>query len=138
MKQKKEVQRESADMTNSQCILKIAKQSGIILILGSIYLSIVLKTKQGIPCIFYRITGLKCPGCGMTHAMIELWKGDYLEALRYNALSLTVFPVLCIYLLYRFCHTELNGGKGFYIWEYAVLLVLLLISIGYACIRNIM
>lgn len=137
MEQKKVMEGESVNIAKKKCLSNMLKQIGLILIVGSIYLAFVLKTEQGIPCIFYRITGLKCPGCGMTHAMIEIWKGNYKAALQYNALSLTIFPLVCLYLLYRFIHTELNKKEGFHIWEYAVLVVLLFITIGYAWLRNL-
>ena len=72
----------------------------------------------------------------MTHAMAEVWRGNYMGALQYNALSITVFPIVCIYLLYRSVREELGKGEGFYVWEYVVLVVLFMITIGYAYIRN--
>ena len=40
------------------------------------------------PCPFHSITGLKCPGCGMTRACIALARGDIHGALHYNPFSL--------------------------------------------------
>ena len=37
-------------------------------------------------CMFHRLTGLNCPGCGMTRALYALLHGDILTALRDNAL----------------------------------------------------
>ena len=37
-------------------------------------------------CAFHRLTGLNCPGCGMTRALYALLHGDILTALRDNAL----------------------------------------------------
>jgi hypothetical protein len=37
-------------------------------------------------CAFHRLTGLNCPGCGMTRALYALLHGDFLAALRDNAL----------------------------------------------------
>jgi len=41
-----------------------------------------------IPCPFHSVTGIQCPGCGMTRACIALANGDLGDALRYNPLSL--------------------------------------------------
>lgn len=38
-------------------------------------------------CLFHWLTGLDCPLCGLTRAMFALVKGEWREALRYNALS---------------------------------------------------
>ena len=37
-------------------------------------------------CQFHRLTGLNCPGCGMTRAAYALLHGNFLAALRDNAL----------------------------------------------------
>jgi hypothetical protein len=42
-------------------------------------------------CIFKRLTGLKCPGCGMTHAFICLGRFQLGEAIRHNIFSVFLF-----------------------------------------------
>jgi len=37
-------------------------------------------------CQFHRLTGLNCPGCGMTRALYALLHGHFADALRDNAL----------------------------------------------------
>jgi hypothetical protein len=37
-------------------------------------------------CQFHRLTGLNCPGCGMTRALYALLHGNFSAALRDNAL----------------------------------------------------
>jgi hypothetical protein len=37
-------------------------------------------------CPFHAITGLLCPGCGMTRAGITLLQGDWRAAIQYNPL----------------------------------------------------
>jgi hypothetical protein len=39
-------------------------------------------------CQFHRLTGLNCPGCGMTRSLYALLHGDFSAALRDNALFL--------------------------------------------------
>ncbi len=36
------------------------------------------------PCFFYQLTGLYCPGCGGTRAVLELLKGHVLLSLWYH------------------------------------------------------
>ena len=40
-----------------------------------------------IPCLFYRITGTPCPGCGMTRSCVALVQGDFTAAWHYHPLS---------------------------------------------------
>ena len=73
----------------------------------------------------------------MTHAIAQLWKGQIKKALEYNALCISVLPITCFYMLYRsVCYV--NGEEGFHAWEYAVLIILLAVTIGYGIMRNIL
>lgn len=45
-------------------------------------------------CIFKTVTGLDCPGCGSQRALHALLHGDFLEALRMNALLVVLLPLL--------------------------------------------
>ena len=42
-------------------------------------------------CIFKRLTGFKCPGCGMTHAFVCLGRFQLGEAIRHNVFSVFLF-----------------------------------------------
>lgn len=39
---------------------------------------------NGSPCPFYRLTGLPCPGCGGTRAVVAFFKGDLQAAASFN------------------------------------------------------
>ncbi len=45
-------------------------------------------------CLFYRITGMLCPACGGTRAMIHLLDGRFLLALKSNALAVLALPLV--------------------------------------------
>ncbi|WP_028980589.1 DUF2752 domain-containing protein [Sporocytophaga myxococcoides] len=53
-------------------------------------------------CIFKRITGIPCPGCGMGRATLELMKGDFAEAFLYNILSIPFSILIIISLIWMF------------------------------------
>lgn len=51
------------------------------------------------PCVFHRLTGLYCPGCGNTRALAALLRGDVAGSLAWNVLlipTLVVLAVLCV------------------------------------------
>ena len=52
-------------------------------------------------CPLRRLTGLPCPGCGLTHAFVSLGHGDIAAALRFNALSLMLFPLGLLWIGWR-------------------------------------
>jgi len=54
-------------------------------------------------CVFYRCTGLYCPGCGATRALYYLMHGDLVTALHDNAMLVILLPYLLwgLYVLGR-------------------------------------
>lgn len=46
------------------------------------------------PCLFHKITGLHCPGCGGTRCLHALMNRRYAEAAHMNALFLVALPFL--------------------------------------------
>lgn len=47
-------------------------------------------------CLFHNLTGLHCPGCGMTRAAHATLHGRLGEAFRYNPLGMILLPLACI------------------------------------------
>lgn len=103
----------------------------IILVYGILYIF----TKQGIPCIFHKISGLYCPGCGITRMFISLFKLNIYQAFRYNPL---VFILLIMSTLY-FLVDSLKYGitKKHIKLPEIVYIILLIIVIGFGILRNI-
>jgi len=82
-------------------------------------------------CVFHRITGYKCPGCGMTRAFLAIGRFKLLEAFKYNIFSIPLFMVMLIYIL---------GGKETFVKikkNNFLIFVLLLLVISYWILRNI-
>ncbi|BCU77691.1 DUF2752 domain-containing protein [Luteolibacter sp. LG18] len=48
-------------------------------------------------CVFHRLTGLECPGCGGTRAFFALSRGDLSASLRYNPWALVLVAGLGIW-----------------------------------------
>ena len=51
-----------------------------------------------IPCPFRTVTGLRCPGCGLSHAAVCLTRFDLAGAFKENALFIPIYA----YLIYSF------------------------------------
>lgn len=47
-------------------------------------------------CMFHKLTGLNCPGCGMTRAAYASLHGKFAEAFRFNPLGMILLPLGCI------------------------------------------
>ncbi len=59
-------------------------------------------------CPFYSLTGLACPGCGMTRGFHALLHGDILSALGYNLL----LPGILFFFGYLFVSLFLTFARG--------------------------
>lgn len=91
----------------------------------------------GIPCLFYRLTGLQCPGCGNTRAALALLRLDFKAALGYNML----FPLEFFYILWVAGHcagSYLRGGRFAYrppaLWLDVLILIAVLL---WGVLRNL-
>lgn len=97
----------------------------------------ILNKKFGfsIPCIFYKITGLYCPGCGITRLLFSLINLDIYQAFCYNPLVFILIIIGIIYLIikgfiYFKLKKEIKIPNNIYI-------ILIAISIVYGILRNI-
>jgi hypothetical protein len=55
-------------------------------------------------CLFHRLTGLQCPGCGATRAAHLLLHGKWTAALQHNALFVAGLPLIAVFLGRRIRH----------------------------------
>ena len=53
----------------------------------------------GMPCFFYRMTGIPCPGCGLTRSVLALLHGHLRESLLLHPLGPVLFLGLATALL---------------------------------------
>lgn len=103
---------------------------GIILIILSVFVYFKDPSNGPIlPCLFNKITGFYCPGCGMTRAVNSCFKFNLYQALRYNALLLIMPPMLGLYYLAIY-FKKASLAK-------AILMIMLFIAIGYGILRNL-
>ena len=67
-----------------------------LLIIGAFYL---LLQCVGITCPIKFITGVSCPGCGMSRAWLSLLRLDFSAAYNFHPLFLLPIPALIVFLL---------------------------------------
>lgn len=92
---------------NKKPLLKMLAITLLILSIGLFY---AFLAKQGFafPCIFRKFTGLLCPGCGNTRAVLALLRFDFIKALKFNPL----FPIEFGYIGFIYIVSSLNYIKG--------------------------
>lgn len=88
-------------------------------------------------CPFHVITGLNCPGCGMTRGFNALFRGDILGALHFNAL-IPFFAILFSYFALSLLLVAVRGyGLNWKIFTPKIVTVFLILTMIYAVTRNL-
>lgn len=99
------------DMKKHRMWVLLLLGAGALALTALIY--ILAQLGLGIPCPVYRFTGLQCPGCGNTRAVLALLRLDLPAALEHNLL----FPLEFGYLLWvilRACYAYWQTGRFSY------------------------
>jgi hypothetical protein len=87
-------------------------------------------------CQFHRLTGLNCPGCGMTRALYALLHAKFMRAMRDNALFVLALATLTIrgaWFRWNKFRGRLNGGffTARFLWP------LLVFAVTFTVLRNL-
>ncbi len=90
-----------------------------------------------LPCVFHEITGLYCPGCGISRMSMSLISFHWSDAFRYNQvlfLLMPVFLLLSISLLIQYIR---RGNSKPSQRQRQVLIAINVILVIYGVIRNL-
>ncbi len=115
---------------------KLSIMLAIFLIAGIIYF-IITQFGIAIPCIFRRITGFLCPGCGISRMCISIIKLDFYSAFRYNQACFLIMPLLLSIFARRFYCYVRYGEAVNEKWMTVVSIIILVILIAFGILRNI-
>ncbi len=118
-------------------IIKVIKANLILLLIFFAYYFINKYFGFYIPCVFYEITGFKCPGCGITHMLFDLINFRFLEAFYDNPLVFIYLPFIIGYYIYNiYLYIQNKKDKIFIKIPYYVWGILIIITILYGIVRN--
>ena len=67
--------------------------------IGVLVFAAILYTPFFIPCIWKMITGIPCPGCGLTRAFIFAVQFNFIEAVRMNILFLPLSAGMTVFFV---------------------------------------
>ena len=87
-------------------------------------------------CTFHKLTGLNCPGCGMTRAFYALLHGNFSTALRDNALLVLALSGLAVRGVW-FAVKKLGGRPGGEFFPAKFLWPLLGVALVFTVLRNL-
>lgn len=77
-------------------IIKLSSAAVILAAAGLLYYVIHNLTGFAIHCPIHLVTGLDCPGCGVTRMLFAMLELDFKSALDYNAAIFVSLPVLAL------------------------------------------
>lgn len=110
----------------------------VFLIFIAVYYFLFYKNGIVIPCIFNKITGFYCPGCGITRMIISLVKLEFYQAFRYNCLLFIAFPFILFLIFDALIKSLFEKDNYFFkkinnkIWIFLLIIVIL-----FGILRNI-
>ena len=88
-------------------------------------------------CPLYALTGLNCPGCGLTRGFHALFSGDILSALHFNAL-IPIYAFIFGYLMISMFLIAVKGrGLSWKIFPPAAMYGFLILALVFAVLRNV-
>ncbi len=116
--------------------LRVFGRYGMILVAGILYYAFVSLTGIGIPCVFRLITGLQCPGCGISRMLMALVRLDFVSALQCNPAVFLTAPFLLFFLI-RSDIDYIRTGKSSLNKYSFVWIAALAVLLTYGVIRNI-
>ena len=96
-----------------------------------------------VPCLFKSVTGIPCPGCGMTRAFNAILEFDIVTSFSYNILAIPLF-IFFIFILVSLIFDIIKNEKTFenklikFLEKYyIIIIILLIISLIVNIFRNI-
>lgn len=111
---------------------------GLCLLLGAglAYAAFVTATGLFLPCPFRLVTGLLCPGCGVSHLCLALLRLDFPGAWDANAGLVLVLPILTL-LLFQQARRYVTGiTSPLPRWERILLWMTLIFLLIWGVVRN--
>ena len=109
----------------------------LLLAAGLGYALWVRLTGLALPCPFRAVTGLLCPGCGVTRLCLALLRGDWAAAWQANPILLLLLPVLAVLLIRTALRYVREGGAIGPKWESGLVWAMVGLLAAWGVARNL-
>lgn len=118
-------------------IIKVISAVAILVTAGFAYMIIAQLTGFYIPCVFHSVTGLYCPGCGVSGMCISMAHFDFASAFKHNSaifIMLPLFAILFVTIIYKYIKT---GSFMTSKWQNILIYIMIAVLLVFAVLRNI-
>lgn len=83
-----------------------------ILLIGVLYYFVTYFTGFYIPCLVRLVTGLRCPGCGISHMIINIFHLNFKAAFKSNQLLFLTSPIIAAMIVREtYCYIKYEKHK---------------------------
>ncbi len=117
---------------------KTARPVFFLLLAGALYAVFISVTGLYVPCPFRLVTGLYCPGCGISHYCTAMLRLDFSAAWAANPFLFIVLPLLFLYLLYKAYRYIAKGDRTYKKPETVGLWLLIAAAVVFGVLRNVL
>ena len=114
----------------------IIKRDAVLLGIGILYYIFI--TGRAVPCIFRKITGFLCPGCGITRAILAAVRLDFAKAFAYNQFTFIVLPVLAYIIVKNDYVFVRYGNRKLSRFDNILIFICIAGAVMFAVLRNVM
>lgn len=104
--------------------------------LGLVLLILAMKYHFFLPCIFHEVTGLYCPGCGISRMFVALARLDFSSAWGHNPMVLIAMPFLTYFITHMIVGYVKGYGYAPKSWHNIVLYLLVGYFLLFGVLRN--
>ena len=118
-------------------LFEVLGRTALLLLLGQLYVLWGSLTQLWLPCPFHLLTGLDCPGCGVTRMCLALLRLDLSAAWSSNPGLLVLSPLLLGLLSWRAVTYIRTGNRRFTRGETFLCWTLVVIFLLYGLLRNL-
>ncbi len=109
----------------------------IIVFIGFVYYIFVSLTGFGIPCFIRALTGIECPGCGVTRMLIALIRLDFKASFGFNPVVFCALPFLAICFGAQAVKFIKTGKNDLALWQNIIIWMISAALLIFGIIRNL-
>lgn len=124
-------------MDMKERIRKVCFIGAALFISGCAYLLFYLHFGFAIPCIFNLVTGLQCPGCGVTRMIASLTRLDFASAWHYNPVVLIMSPLIAYIIIKAVIQWIKYGNTKSNRAENVMQCLMVVVLVVFGIVRNI-